>query len=130
VAEGLHAAGPEVGGAARFHDDGGLRELGEELGELGAGEAPVLRDLARVMRDRDLEDGLCEIDRDESIVLHGMDSFCLPDSSDFGTRCRLSRRRGPSHQMQLTKLRAAPVLQADVPPCAPAGKTDGAPLRS
>jgi hypothetical protein len=28
-------------------------------------------------------------------------------------------------RMQLTKLRAAPVLQAEVPPCAPAGKTDG-----
>jgi hypothetical protein len=27
--------------------------------------------------------------------------------------------------MQLTKLRAAPVLQAEVPPCAPAGKMDG-----
>ena len=27
--------------------------------------------------------------------------------------------------MQLTKLRAAPVLQGKVPPCAPAGKTDG-----
>jgi hypothetical protein len=28
-------------------------------------------------------------------------------------------------RMQLTKLRAAPVLRAEVPPCAPAGKTDG-----
>jgi hypothetical protein len=27
--------------------------------------------------------------------------------------------------MQLTKLRAAPVLRAEVPPCAPAGQTDG-----
>ena len=27
--------------------------------------------------------------------------------------------------MQLTKLRASPVLQAEVPPCAPAGKMDG-----
>jgi hypothetical protein len=27
--------------------------------------------------------------------------------------------------MQLTKLRAAPVLQAEVPPCAPAGEMDG-----
>ena len=27
--------------------------------------------------------------------------------------------------MQLTKLRAAPVLQAEVPPCAPAGQMDG-----
>jgi hypothetical protein len=37
----------------------------------------------------------------------------------------------PSNKrMQLTKLRAAPVLHAEVPPCAPAGQTDGAPLRS
>ena len=28
-------------------------------------------------------------------------------------------------RMQLTKLRAAPVLQAEVPPCAPAGQLDG-----
>ena len=28
-------------------------------------------------------------------------------------------------RMQLTKLRAAPVLQAEVPPCAPAGRTGG-----
>jgi hypothetical protein len=32
----------------------------------------------------------------------------------------------PSNKrMQLTKLRAAPVRQAEVPPCAPAGGTDG-----
>ena len=31
----------------------------------------------------------------------------------------------PNKRMQLTKLRAAPVRQAEVPPCAPAGKTDG-----
>ncbi len=30
-----------------------------------------------------------------------------------------------NNAMQLTKLRAAPVLQAEVPPCAPAGETDG-----
>ena len=28
-------------------------------------------------------------------------------------------------RMQLTKLRAAPVLRAEVPPCAPAAGTDG-----
>jgi hypothetical protein len=28
-------------------------------------------------------------------------------------------------RMQVTKLRAAPERQAEVPPCAPAGKTDG-----
>jgi hypothetical protein len=31
----------------------------------------------------------------------------------------------PNKRMQLTKLRAAPVRQAEVPPCAPAGWTDG-----
>ena len=31
----------------------------------------------------------------------------------------------PNERMQLTKLRAAPVLQAEVPPCAPAGETGG-----
>jgi hypothetical protein len=31
----------------------------------------------------------------------------------------------PNKRMQLTKLRAAPVLRAEVPPCAPAGGTDG-----
>jgi hypothetical protein len=31
----------------------------------------------------------------------------------------------PNKRMQLTKLRAAPVLQAEVPPCAPAGKMGG-----
>ncbi len=31
----------------------------------------------------------------------------------------------PNKRIQLTKLRAAPVLQAEVPPCAPAGWSDG-----
>ena len=31
----------------------------------------------------------------------------------------------PNKRMQLTKLRAAPVLRAEVPPCAPAGETGG-----
>jgi hypothetical protein len=31
----------------------------------------------------------------------------------------------PNKRMQLTKLRAAPVRQAEVPPCAPAEGTDG-----
>jgi len=31
----------------------------------------------------------------------------------------------PNKRMQLTKLRAAPERRAEVPPCAPAGETDG-----
>ena len=34
-------------------------------------------------------------------------------------------REQPNKRMQLTKLRGAPVLQAEVPPCAHAGNTDG-----
>jgi hypothetical protein len=33
--------------------------------------------------------------------------------------------RLPNKRMQLTKLRAAPVRRAEVPPCAPAGEMDG-----
>src|SRR5512136_779790 len=33
--------------------------------------------------------------------------------------------RPPNKRMQLTKLRAAPERRAEVPPCAPAGETDG-----
>jgi len=36
----------------------------------------------------------------------------------------------PNKRMQLTKLRAAPVRQAEVPPCAPPARRTGAPLRS
>ena len=34
-------------------------------------------------------------------------------------------KRLPNKRMQLTKLRAAPVLRTEVPPCAPAGRMDG-----
>jgi hypothetical protein len=37
---------------------------------------------------------------------------------------RLHRVGQPNKAMQLTKLTAAPVLQAEVPPCAPAGRMD------
>ena len=40
-------------------------------------------------------------------------------------RLRRGAAAPPNKRMQLTKLRAAPVLQAEVPPCAPAGQTDG-----
>ena len=35
------------------------------------------------------------------------------------------RAMPPNKRMQLTKLRAAPVLRAEVPPCAPSGEMDG-----
>ena len=41
------------------------------------------------------------------------------------TYCASWMRELPNNAMQLTKLRAAPVLQGEVPPCAPAGQMDG-----
>ena len=44
-------------------------------------------------------------------------------------RARVQHPKGvtglPNKRMQLTKLRAAPVLRAEVPPCAPAGRAHG-----
>jgi len=48
-------------------------------------------------------------------------------SQGSGSSTRPSSRKTvpPNKWMQLTKLRAAPVPQAQVPPCAPVGRTDG-----
>ncbi len=43
-------------------------------------------------------------------------------SDSRGTECAAGP---PNKRMQLTKLRAAPVLQTEVPPCAPAVQMDG-----
>jgi hypothetical protein len=45
--------------------------------------------------------------------------------TDSASRPRGERGTPPNKRMQLTKLRAAPVWQAEVPPCAPAGRMDG-----
>jgi hypothetical protein len=46
-------------------------------------------------------------------------------SSDRNPTALPSATTPPNKRMQLTKLRAAPVWQAEVPPCAPAGEMDG-----
>ena len=46
-------------------------------------------------------------------------------STDSGTLMPIESGEESISSMQLTKLRAAPVLQAEVPPCAPAGGMDG-----
>jgi hypothetical protein len=71
VAEGADAARPEVRRATGLHDDGGRRQLCEGERELRARVPLLSGHLPRVMGDGDLEDGLCQIDRDESIFRHG-----------------------------------------------------------
>ncbi len=48
--------------------------------------------------------------------------FTLGEPAGWGAR---GSTKTPNKRMQLTKLRAAPVWRAEVPPCAPAGKMDG-----
>ena len=51
--------------------------------------------------------------------------LATPDGK-YNLHGKVGRALGPSNKrMQLTKRRAAPVLQAEVPPCAPAGQLDG-----
>jgi hypothetical protein len=50
------------------------------------------------------------------------DRHGCPDVDLLGLR---AAARPPNNAMQLTKLRAAPELRAEVPPCAPAGESDG-----
>ena len=47
------------------------------------------------------------------------------DAATVARKHPLAEGVPPNKRMQLTKLRAAPVLRAEVPPCAPAGETDG-----
>jgi hypothetical protein len=71
VSEGLHPASPEVGRAAGFHDHGSLWKLRQSEQKLLARVALLARHLSGVVGDGDLEDGLCQIDSDESMVRHG-----------------------------------------------------------
>jgi hypothetical protein len=124
VPELFDAARPEVSHAAGFHHHRRLGSLCEEGEEAIPGQAVARGHAARAIRDGDLEDFLCDVDGDESIVLHGMASFLACQQRLWHTMpIESSEESIPS--MQLTKLRAAPVLQADVPPCALAGKMDG-----
>ena len=65
VAGGARLAGPVVSGAAGLEQDGGGLLLGEELRELGSGQATPVDNVVVMVSDRDLEDVLCEIDRDD-----------------------------------------------------------------
>jgi len=85
VTEGPSASCLGVSRAAGFHDDGCRRELREHERELLAGVAVLPCNLSRVVGDGDLEDGLCQIDSDESMVRHGwVPSFAFT-ASHFGT---------------------------------------------
>ena len=68
VAELFNLPRPVVGGSARFHDHGRRGLLRNEGQELGSREPYTARDVTGSVRDRQLENGLCHVYGDASIV--------------------------------------------------------------
>jgi len=97
MAAPLQLASPVVGGAAGFHDYSGSRVRNEERQELIANGPLTPAHVTWPIRNRYLKDSLCNIDRDDGIVLHDGLLLCL-DSNDFGTSMPIKSWRSPSHQ--------------------------------
>ena len=72
VSERLQLTSPVVRGTARLHDHDGGRQLLEKRQEAGPCEPARSRDLSWCVGDRDLKDGLCEVDGDDGTILHGL----------------------------------------------------------
>jgi len=104
VAESLELAGPMVSRAAGFHDDARRWLRGEEFEKARAAEPTLGANSAGRGRDRDLENGLCEVDGDGCSLLHGLLlSVENNGSHDFGTRCRSSREEESISSLQGTR---------------------------
>jgi hypothetical protein len=72
MARGSGLAGPEMGRAAGFEQDGGGGQLGEEGPQAGEGEAAVLVDVAGPLGDSDFEDCLGEVDGNGRTIHGGL----------------------------------------------------------
>jgi hypothetical protein len=92
-----------VGRAAGLHHHRRLGKWREELEELVPRQPPAPHYTARSIRHADLEDFLCDVDRNQSIVLH--DGLLLPPvpRSDFGTSMPTQSQEESISSMQLTR---------------------------
>lgn len=98
MAESLELAGPMVSRAAGFHDDARRWLRGEELEKARAAEPTLGANSAGRGRDRDLENGLCEVDGDGCSLLHGLLlSVENNGSHDLALDAVQVARRSPSH---------------------------------
>lgn len=87
VTELAELANPEMRGAAGFEQNDCRRPASEERQQGCPAEALPLADTPRPVRNRDLEDGLCQVHRDRRTLAHGLllSGACASDSDDFGT---------------------------------------------
>jgi hypothetical protein len=84
MAELLELTSPVVGGAARLHHHRARRLLGEERADGGPRQASAPTDMARTVRNGELEDSLCYVGGNGGMVLH--DGLLLfAEQRDFGT---------------------------------------------
>jgi hypothetical protein len=72
VAQALDLPGLVVGRPAGFQQYGGGGPVGEEWKQLGAGQALSQTDAAGFLGDGDFENGLCQVDGDGRMLLHGL----------------------------------------------------------
>src|SRR5687768_1872731 len=86
VAELTELSSPVMGHAAGLEEDEGGFALGEEREELLSGESKGFGDLAWVMRDRDLEHVLCQIDSDCGRFSHGLLLSVCQTTRDYATK--------------------------------------------
>jgi len=82
VAQLLELPGPEVGGAAGFHDDRRSRHLYEEGEEHPTSQPGFGGDPSGLVRHGDLEDRLCDVHGDHGMLLHGLLLFLAKGGSD------------------------------------------------
>jgi hypothetical protein len=97
VPKSLEFPAPVVRRSAGFHDHsrGGL--LCHERQELGPLQAFAPRHPPGLVGNRDLENSLCHVHGNASIVSHDGLLLCL-SSNDFGTSMPVKSWRSPSHQ--------------------------------
>lgn len=97
MTELLKPPGPVVGGAASFEQNGRRLALGEETPEGRTRQALAFRNLPGLLRDGDLEDGLCKINGDGRSYLDSSLSESRSTKLTLAQRCRRSQRRSPFH---------------------------------
>src|SRR6266545_3769792 len=99
---------PVVGGAAGLHQNGGGRLQSQEAGELTSGQTLSLADSTGLARDRNFEDGLCQIHGDRRRMLHGLllSERAAMTPNHVGTLMPFTWKEESISSLQRTPLRA------------------------
>lgn len=100
VAELTEFSSPMMGHAAGLEEDEGGFALGKEREELFSGESMGCGDLAWMMRDRDLEHVLCQIDSDCGRFSHGLLLSVCQTTRDYGTQAGVAGGVHPISEAQ------------------------------